>query len=425
MMNKAGLYVHVCTHLLRSAILLLGAQCLLQGGCAKNSDIVNQPLITDRKVKMVVSSNIPGTRFRCRLQNIDAGPEEGWEVLGEGEEITVMLYDGGRYEISAKPDGYAEKRVTLTEPIKTYAFKFVAADRLPIARRDIDRPAPPVETSATPESDLGRKWAVVIGVSNYLERGKWGLTNLRYASKDATVLADYLRSPRGGRFDQVELLTDGNATVRNIRIALREHLRGVQPNDLVLIFWSGHGAPDPHDPARLYLLGHDTDPEHMAATGYAMDEFQRDIRSLHAQRVIVIADACHSAGLSDPTVGNRGEVRNQIGGRFKAIAVESTLPDGQFASPGFQLIFTSCEAGEISLESSELGDGHGVFTYYLLESLAGAADESGSNGNGDGQVCLGEMIDYTTDRVKRFSENRQHPDTGGRFDRSISIGRVQ
>ncbi len=424
-MINTGSYVHVWGHLLRGAILGLCAQCFLQGGCG-NSDIVNQPLLTSRKVEMVLSSNIPGTRFRYRLQNINAGPEEGWEVLGEGREIKVMLCDGGRYEISAKPDGYAEKRVALTEPIKTYAFKFVVADRL--LREDRDIPTPPVETPSALESSIGRKWAVVIGVSDYLERGKWGLTNLRYASKDAAVLASYLRSPKGGRFDQVELLTDADATVRNIRVALREHLRGVQPNDLVLIFWSGHGAPDPHDPARLYLLGHDTDPEHMAATGYAMDEFQRDIRSLHARRVIVVADACHSAGLSDPTVGTRGDVRNQIGGGLKAIAVEPTLPDNQFGSSeahAFRLIFTSCEAGETSLESSELGDGHGVFTYYLLESLAGAADELGNNGNGDGQVCLGEMIDYTTDRVKRFSENRQHPDTGGRFDRSMAMGRVQ
>jgi uncharacterized caspase-like protein len=408
------------------AVLLLAlAFGIMLPSMWKNTGIVNQPLVTDRKVAMTVDSNIPDTRFRYRLWSSDTGPEEGWENLGAGKETTVMLYKEGRYEISAQPDGYTEKRLVVMAPLKRYTFTFTNADRLRSAGAPVAIPTTGVETSATPEASIGKKWAVVIGVSDHVERGKWGLTNLRYASKDATLLASYLRSPRGGRFDQVELLTDANATVRNIRIALGEHLCGVQPDDLVLIFWSGHGLPDPHDPTRLYLLGHDTDPEHMVATAYAMDEFQRDIRSLHARRVIVIADACHSTGLSDPTAGDRGTIGNQIGGRFKDIAVEPTLPDDRFGSlevHAFRLIFTSCEVGEISLESSELGDGHGVFTYYLLESLVGAADEVANGGNGDGKVCLGEMIDYTTDRVKRFSENRQHPDIGGRFDRSMPIG---
>jgi uncharacterized caspase-like protein len=85
----------------------------------------------------------------------------------------------------------------------------------------------------------------------------------------------------------------------------------------------------------------------------------------------------------------------------------------------FRLIFTSCEAGERSLESSELG--HGVFTYFILEALKGDADKLEKNGNGDSKVSLGELIDYTTDKVKRFSKNCQHPDTAGRFDRILPM----
>ena len=87
-----------------------------------------------------------------------------------------------------------------------------------------------------------------------------------------------------------------------------------------------------------------------------------------------------------------------------------------------KLIFTSCEQGETSIESSKLG--HGVFTWYLLQAMRGEADNPANKtgGNGDGNVTLGEVIEYTRDQVKRFTNNQQHPDTAGQFDRNLLLG---
>jgi uncharacterized caspase-like protein len=416
----------------RLAALALGTQVLLQGAC-RTGDIVNQPLMTGHKVTMLLTSNVPGTEFQFRLQKIDAGPDEGWQVLGTGQEVKATLYQGGRYEISARAQGYAEKRVALTEPIDRYTFRFVAADRLQAQDSDVIPTGPVASIASEPDdappaeqppvnTGVGRRWAVVIGVSDYQQRGKWGLTDLRYAGKDATAMAEYLRAPDGGRFDQVRVLIDNKATLANIRAALREELRSVQENDLVIVYWAGHGMPDPYDQEKLYLLGYDSDPAHMASTGYSMEEFQRDIRNLKAGRLILVADACHSAGLSDPMQATRGELQNDIVEGLRGVTIgpapNSVLP----VAGSCNLIFTSCEVGEKSLESTELGGGHGAFTYFLLEALRGDADRRDNNGNADGQVSLGEAIDYTMDKVKRFSQNRQHPDTAGRFDRSMPMG---
>ena len=86
------------------------------------------------------------------------------------------------------------------------------------------------------------------------------------------------------------------------------------------------------------------------------------------------------------------------------------------------MIFTSCEAGEYSRETDKLGGGHGVFTWYLLQGLKGQADTPKGGGDGDGHVTLGEVIEYTRDQVKRYTGNRQHPDTAGRFDRQLLMG---
>ncbi len=291
------------------------------------------------------------------------------------------------------------------------------ADLKTKAERDARDAAAAATKQPSPPAPAHR-WGVIIGLAQYQHSGKWRLENLRYADNDATGLAEYLKSPQGGDFDNVELLTNAQATAANIRIAIREHLRGVQENDLVLIFWAGHGCPDPHEPQKLYLITHDTDPAHMAATAYGMDEFRRDVANLRASRVMVIADACHSAGISDPTLGIRGPGDNKIVDDLRGIGVAAKADDP--AAP-MRMIFTSCEAGEVSRESSELGGGHGVFSYYLLRSLEGEADKKENGGDGDGKVTVGEAIEFTRDQVRRFTGNQQHPATAGRFDRGLSM----
>ncbi len=278
---------------------------------------------------------------------------------------------------------------------------------------------PPVALPPAPPRDAGQRRAVVIGIGRHQYRGKWGLTNLRYAARDAEALAAYLRDPAGGRFDRVDVLTDTDATTRRITMAIREELRGVQPTDVVVIFWAGHGSPDPHEPGRLYLVTHDTDPEHMASTAYAMDAFRRDVAALRAGRVLVLADTCHAAGVSDPAVGLRGQPENRVVQGLRGIAVEPNPTD---AASRMRLIFTSCETGERSRESADLGGGHGVFTWFLLQGLRGQADTHRASGNGDGTVTLGEVIEYTRDQVKRHTGNQQHPDTAGSFDRGLRMG---
>ncbi len=271
---------------------------------------------------------------------------------------------------------------------------------------------------------IKQRFAVVVGIGEYQHQGRWQLENLRFASADGLSLATYLKGDKGGGFDQVALLMDKEATAANIKIAIREKLRSVQPEDFVLIFWAGHGCPDPHEPDKLYLITHDTDPAHMAATAYAMDEFRRDIANIKAKRVIVIADACHSAGISDPTLGIRGPKDNKITDGLRGVYVDDDKAKDAKATEGgpVRLIFTSCEQGEVSRESSKLG--HGIFTYHLLEALRGEADnpEHKTGGNGDGKVTLGEVIEYTRDQVRRTSENQQHPATAGQFDRTLVVG---
>lgn len=281
------------------------------------------------------------------------------------------------------------------------------------------RPAmePPLQVRTTSRG-IGQRWAVVVGISDYKHSGT-GITDLRYAARDAAAFRDFLLSEAGGGFDasRVALLTNEQATTREINKALNDFLKQTIAEDLVVIFFSGHGAPDPDKPDNLYLLTYDTDPDAIAGTAFPMWNLEAALkRNIEAERVVVFADACHSSGFGGD-VGQRAVGRtpgNPINDYFRKLAE---------TKPG-RVIFTSSEGYEVSHESAKWGGGHGVFTWALLEGLHGKAD--GCDGQPeDGIVSLGEITDYVYEIVRRETMSKQHPvKLGSRFDRNLPLGVV-
>jgi caspase domain-containing protein len=388
-----------------------------------------------KTTNMVLTSNIPDTTFRIRRSYLDKTDIDSWQTLGPGKEVNVEVLTSKRYEIKVQAPNYKEKKVVLTEPLPIYDFKFYEADRYsgePITNIELRSPTPPlVIPTAGP---IKKRYAVVVGISDYQNRGKWGLEKLRYADKDARAITEFLQSPQGGRFDVVIPLINKEAVLQKVKESLRERLRETQADDLILIYWAGHGSPDPHDPQKLYMVTYDTDPEHMPSTAYAMEDFQRDIQKLNSKYILVVADACHSAGVYDPSQGIRGLPENKIvdwlirGVSHIGPPPVTVKPIGILPNPApppeiprSVLVFTSCETGEKSRESQQLNGGHGVFTYFFLQALQGIADQTAGIGDGDGNLSVGEIIDYTEENVKRFTQNSQHPDTAGNFSRQFIL----
>lgn len=60
-------------------------------------------------------------------------------------------------------------------------------------------------------------------------------------------------------------------------------------------------------------------------------------------------------------------------------------------------------AGQESLEDASIGNGHGLFTYYLVDGLSGAAD---SIGNLDRQISVAEIQKYVEKNVPTIAQQR-------------------
>ncbi len=247
--------------------------------------------------------------------------------------------------------------------------------------------------SLTPETHTGERYAVVVGISRY-KFSSSGVPNLRYADRDASQFRDFLVSPGGGGFrpENIRLLLNEDATTRNIRSALFTFLTQPGPDDLVVIYFAGHGGADPNDPRNLYLLTHDTDPRDMGGTGFPMWEFQGVyMRILKAKRVVTFADSCHSYGIS----GEASEPQqNNLINQYLA----------SYATQASRAAITASDISELSYESEDWGGGHGVFTHFLLEGLGGQADF-----NEDGTVTAGELFPYLRTKVRSATEGRQNP----------------
>lgn len=268
-----------------------------------------------------------------------------------------------------------------------------------IAKGQPSSPGSPTRTAPVNATFSGRKFAVIIGVSQY-QFNDAGLNNLRYADADARAVRDFLLKPEGGSFKASDIvyMENAGATTEAVRDALMRLLRRAAPADLVFVYIASHGSPDPFDPRKLYFLMNDTKVANMAKTGFGMFELQEVLdHVVRAERVVVFIDACHSAGVAGPRMVTGRQLERVENNVFNLYASKLYRESGR-------AVLTSSDVSEISEEGPAWGGGHGVFTWALLEGLRGAADV-----NGDRVVTAGEVFSYVSRVVQKETDYRQNP----------------
>ena len=85
-------------------------------------------------------------------------------------------------------------------------------------------------------------------------------------------------------------------------------------------------------------------------------------------------------------------------------------------SEGETLGLLASRPNEFSREGPQFGGGHGVFTYYLLKGMMGAADT-----NGDETVNATELVDYLDEKVEEATDRQQHVREFGTFEAETPI----
>ena len=253
-------------------------------------------------------------------------------------------------------------------------------------------------------SEGGQRWALVIGINEY-----HNVPRLRFARQDAQTLADSL-SKAGFPRDNIMVMTDtvgGHSplfpTRGNLRARINQLAEIVGKNDVLLVFFSGHGTQKNGDGFLVPIDGDSRDIGSLVPLSWVRETLE----SSPAKHRLLILDACHSGAKA-------GDASDS-----PAKALLGHLDGAAFAT------LSSCDIEQLSYEDED--NGHGVFTGSLIDGLSGRAD-SQAEGNGDGTVTASELWAYAALGTKQWglrSGKVQTPVLKGNFKGRIELVRFK
>ena len=268
-------------------------------------------------------------------------------------------------------------------------------------------------TTGTPD-----RWAVLIGVENYADSN---VTQLNYSVDDVDALRKVLIDHAGYKDENILVLKDEEATAAKVRSTLGTWLpRQVSDEDMVLIYFSGHGGAEPSirgnvkDGTEKYMMLCDSLADDMYGTAIPMSELARIFGRIRADKLLFAMDSCYS-GATSQADGGKGVMREGM----KAIGLSDEYLNALTGSSG-TVVLTASKASEVSMESKALG--MGVFTHFLCQALRGAGDS-----DSDGLISVVELFQFLNrsvpDAAKQMGSS-QHPVMKGEISGTFPIAVV-
>jgi TPR repeat protein len=234
----------------------------------------------------------------------------------------------------------------------------------------------------------GKRYALLVGVREYDHAD---LRKLEFTENDIEELAKVLK--RAG-YAEVVVLTSTRGkkaparkpTAANIRAQIKRLSGLVKQDDLLLVALAGHGLMWPVlDPMtkrqkdESFFCPCDARPrsketlDELSKTMIPLGELFRSLDESGAGVRLMLVDAC----------------RNDARGAARNVDIDN-LPR---TKKGTAVLF-SCKSGEKAFETEELGKGHGVFFYHVIQTMKGAARLTW-------RELAGHVIDGVTEAVPR------------------------
>jgi multiple sugar transport system substrate-binding protein len=224
---------------------------------------------------------------------------------------------------------------------------------------------------------MSGKFALIIGNTEYIDPG---LAQLTAPGKDAEDFARVLQDKEICAFDEVRVLL--NHVSSTVIEAVDEFFDQKKPDDLLVLYFSGHGVRD--ELGALYLAVKNTIRSRLRSTAIKSDYIRDAMNQSRSKRQVVVLDCCNSGafsqGMKAETGGPMGMVSAFQGyGRYVLTASDEI----QFAWEGDKII------GETD---------NSLFTHFLLKGLEGEADS-----DSDGRITVDELYDYAYEQISRLT----------------------
>lgn len=249
----------------------------------------------------------------------------------------------------------------------------------------------------------GTAYVLAVGVNTYRNTNY----NLKYAVADAEAFSAEIKRQQVAlkTYGRVEVipLYDKEATKANILQALAQLTTKAQPEDAVIVYFSGHGTAAQQ---RFYLIPHDLGYQGprtklsartlktILRNSISDRELEAAFEKIDAGQLLMVIDACNSGQALDSEEKRRGPMNS------KGLA--------QLAYEKGMYILTAAQSYQAAWEASRLG--HGYLTYALIEEglKQGKADREPKNN----EIVLREWLDYATEQVPRLQEEKMKETPG-------------
>lgn len=236
-------------------------------------------------------------------------------------------------------------------------------------------------------------WVIAAGVEQYDDPG---ISALQYAATDARAVAEAFRAA-GVPEKNVELYVNGAAerlwlpTRANLLRALQRARTRATGDDTLVFLFAGHGI---EQNGQAYLLTVDTNRELLNDTALSMDLVDKALSGFEGGHVLFLIDACRN----DPDAG-RGQRDCPLTDGLARGLRPKLAERGQSARPAALLL--ACDVGQRAWEMPD--EGHGAFTYWLLEGLRTAGQAGG--------VRVSALAEYVEQQVSGWARRARREQT--------------
>jgi uncharacterized caspase-like protein len=223
---------------------------------------------------------------------------------------------------------------------------------------------------------MSKKIALLIGNSEYTDKK---LSRLKTPRADVNGVAQVLRNPEIGNFDDVTVLL--NEKVDILRRQIARLFIDRQRDDFLLLYFTGHGVKDEY--GQLHLAVSDTEHKFLDATAIPASYVTRHMDRSRSRRQVLLLDCCHSGAFEWGA---------------KAALGEGVGAEAAFKGTGYgHYVLAASDAMQYAWEGDQiLGKAEtSVFTRFLIEGLqTGKADI-----DSDGLITIDELYDYIYERI--------------------------
>lgn len=200
-------------------------------------------------------------------------------------------------------------------------------------------------------------------------------------------LIEVLENPAIGAFDEVTTL--GNEPAHIIRRAISQFFADRQPDDLLLLYYTGHAAIGSR--SRLYLAANNTEHNLLRGTAIPAGFMADEMDNSQSTKQILILD-CHFS--------------NAVETDLPSLVGQTVNSGATFARNGHdRVVITATDSTQYNWYKDKVRGKAtpSQFTRHLVHGLrSGAADI-----NQDGDITINELFAYIYDRISRNSVDEQ------------------